>query len=111
MFSRLLTLTLACSPPLSPAALSLCDCARYGATPVVAIILDDDHAQHMRIAAEEVKARGAKVTSPPPLLHTLLACLLFAALPEPQILDTHSPTLTHLLDVPNRPSTTNNRSS
>jgi hypothetical protein len=90
-------------PPLSPAALSLCDCARYGATPVVAIILDDDHAQvpcralltplspaslshsslhspltpriildddddhaqHMRIAAEEVKARGAKVTTPP----------------------------------------------
>jgi glucosamine--fructose-6-phosphate aminotransferase (isomerizing) len=27
---------------------------KYGATPVVAIILDDDHAQHMRIAAEEV---------------------------------------------------------
>ena len=32
-----------------------------GATPVVAIILDDEHAMHMRTAAEEVKARGAKV--------------------------------------------------
>mmetsp|Transcript_23290 Transcript_23290/g.22447 ORF Transcript_23290/g.22447 Transcript_23290/m.22447 type:complete len:689 (-) Transcript_23290:63-2129(-) len=32
-----------------------------GQTPVVIIILDDDHAMHMRIAAEEVKARGAKV--------------------------------------------------
>jgi glutamine---fructose-6-phosphate transaminase (isomerizing) len=28
---------------------------------VIAIILDDDHAMHMRIAAEEVKARGARV--------------------------------------------------
>jgi glucosamine--fructose-6-phosphate aminotransferase (isomerizing) len=32
-----------------------------GQTPVITIILDDDHAMHMRIAAEEVKARGAKV--------------------------------------------------
>lgn len=32
-----------------------------GATPVITIILDDDHAAHMRTAAEEVKARGAKV--------------------------------------------------
>jgi len=32
---------------------------REGQTPVIMIILDDDHAQHMRIAAEEVKARGA----------------------------------------------------
>lgn len=32
-----------------------------GATPVIAIILDDDHAMHMRTAAEEVKARGARV--------------------------------------------------
>lgn len=32
-----------------------------GATPVITIILDDDHAMHMRTAAEEVKARGAKV--------------------------------------------------
>lgn len=32
-----------------------------GNTPVVCIILDDDHASHMRTTAEEVKARGAKV--------------------------------------------------
>lgn len=34
---------------------------REGSTPVILIILDDDHAQHMRTAAEEVKARGAQV--------------------------------------------------
>ena len=34
---------------------------KHGQTPVIAIILDDDHAMHMRIAAEEVKARGARV--------------------------------------------------
>lgn len=34
---------------------------RDGQTPVVVIILGDDHAVHMRICAEEVKARGAKV--------------------------------------------------
>lgn len=32
-----------------------------GQTPVIVVILDDDHANHMRTAAEEVKARGAKV--------------------------------------------------
>eukprot|EP01038_Epipyxis_sp_PR26KG_P016466 gene16466-22461_t len=32
-----------------------------GSTPVIMVILDDDHAMHMRTAAEEVKARGAKV--------------------------------------------------
>mmetsp|Transcript_13707 Transcript_13707/g.20525 ORF Transcript_13707/g.20525 Transcript_13707/m.20525 type:complete len:473 (+) Transcript_13707:737-2155(+) len=32
-----------------------------GPTPLIAIILDDDHANLMRTAAEEVKARGAKV--------------------------------------------------
>lgn len=44
-----------------PFALIQGDSAPGGATPVVCIILDDDHAHHMRIAAEEVKARGAKV--------------------------------------------------
>jgi glucosamine--fructose-6-phosphate aminotransferase (isomerizing) len=34
---------------------------REGRTPVIMIILDDDHAMHMRTAAEEVKARGARV--------------------------------------------------
>jgi len=32
-----------------------------GSTPVIAIILNDDHSMAMRISAEEVKARGAKV--------------------------------------------------
>lgn len=32
-----------------------------GATPIIMIILDDQHAAHMRTAAEEVKARGADV--------------------------------------------------
>lgn len=34
---------------------------KYGATPIIMIILDDNHAHHMRTAAEEVKARGAEV--------------------------------------------------
>ena len=34
---------------------------KEGSTPVITIILDDDHASHMRTTAEEVKARGAKV--------------------------------------------------
>lgn len=32
---------------------------KFGATPIVMIILDDQHAHHMRTACEEVKARGA----------------------------------------------------
>jgi len=32
-----------------------------GATPIIMLILDDNHAYHMRTAAEEVKARGAEV--------------------------------------------------
>jgi len=34
---------------------------KFGATPIIMIILDDEHAAHMRTAAEEVKARGADV--------------------------------------------------
>ena len=34
---------------------------QFGATPVILIILDDIHADHMRTAAEEVKARGAEL--------------------------------------------------
>jgi glucosamine--fructose-6-phosphate aminotransferase (isomerizing) len=34
---------------------------KHGATPIIMLILDDNHAQHMRCAAEEVKARGADV--------------------------------------------------
>jgi len=34
---------------------------KFGATPIIMIILDDNHAHHMRTAAEEVRARGAEV--------------------------------------------------
>jgi len=34
---------------------------KSGATPIIMLIFDDDHAHHMRTAAEEVKARGADV--------------------------------------------------
>jgi len=32
---------------------------KFGATPIILLIFDDEHAHHMRTAAEEVKARGA----------------------------------------------------
>lgn len=32
-----------------------------GATPIILLILDDEHAPQMRTAGEEVKARGADV--------------------------------------------------
>lgn len=34
---------------------------KKGATPIIMLIFDDEHAHHMRTAAEEVKARGADV--------------------------------------------------
>merc|ERR1712226_1239228 len=34
---------------------------KYGATPIILLIFDDEHSHHMRIAAEEVKARGAEL--------------------------------------------------
>jgi len=34
---------------------------KQGATPIIMLILDDNHAHHMRTAAEEVRARGADV--------------------------------------------------
>lgn len=33
----------------------------FGATPIIMLILDDNHAHHMRTSAEETKARGAEV--------------------------------------------------
>jgi len=33
----------------------------FGATPIILLIFDDNHAHHMRTAAEEVKARGAEL--------------------------------------------------
>jgi glucosamine--fructose-6-phosphate aminotransferase (isomerizing) len=44
-----------------PFALIEDDKGKFGATPIFMIILDDNHAHHMITAAEEVKARGAKV--------------------------------------------------
>ena len=44
-----------------PFALIEDDRGKFGATPVIMLILDDNHAAHMRTAAEEVKARGAQV--------------------------------------------------
>ena len=34
---------------------------KFGATPVILLIMDDVHADHMRTAGEEVKARGAQL--------------------------------------------------
>merc|ERR1719502_1164649 len=34
---------------------------KFGATPVICLIMDDEHGQLMRTAAEECKARGAEV--------------------------------------------------
>jgi glucosamine--fructose-6-phosphate aminotransferase (isomerizing) len=44
-----------------PFALIEDETGKFGATPIIMLILDDNHAQHMRTAAEEVKARGAEL--------------------------------------------------
>jgi len=44
-----------------PFALIEDDNGKFGATPIIMLIFDDQHAHHMRTAAEEVKARGAEV--------------------------------------------------
>jgi glucosamine--fructose-6-phosphate aminotransferase (isomerizing) len=47
---------------------------KFGATPIILIILDDNHAHHMRTCAEEVKARGAEliiITDKPELARDL----------------------------------------
>ncbi|GMH76238.1 hypothetical protein TrST_g9494 [Triparma strigata] len=44
-----------------PFALIENETGKFGATPIILIILDDEHQHHMRTAAEEVKARGAQV--------------------------------------------------
>lgn len=47
---------------------------KFGATPIIMIILDDQHAHHMRTAAEEVRARGADliiITDKPSLARDL----------------------------------------
>lgn len=47
---------------------------KFGATPIIMFILDDQHAHQMRTAAEEVKARGAEliiITDKPALARDL----------------------------------------
>ena len=44
-----------------PFALIENESGKFGATPIVLLIFDDQHAYHMRTAAEEVKARGAEI--------------------------------------------------
>lgn len=44
-----------------PFALIDDDKGKHGATPIFLLVLDDEHANHMRTAAEEVKARGAEI--------------------------------------------------
>jgi glucosamine--fructose-6-phosphate aminotransferase (isomerizing) len=59
-----------------PFALIDDETGKFGATPIILIILDDNHAHLMRTAAEEVKARGAKliiITDKPSLAHDLVA--------------------------------------
>jgi glucosamine--fructose-6-phosphate aminotransferase (isomerizing) len=34
---------------------------KFGRTPIILLIFDDEHAHHMRTCGEEVKARGAEV--------------------------------------------------
>lgn len=57
-----------------PFALIENDTGKFGATPIIMLIFDDSHAHHMRTAAEEVKARGAKliiITDKPSLAEDL----------------------------------------
>lgn len=57
-----------------PFALIENDTGKFGATPIIMLILDDNHAHHMRTAAEEVKARGAEliiITDKPELAEDL----------------------------------------
>lgn len=44
-----------------PFALIEDDRGKNGPTPIIMLVLDDEHAHHMRTAAEEVKARGAEL--------------------------------------------------
>jgi glucosamine--fructose-6-phosphate aminotransferase (isomerizing) len=57
-----------------------------GQTPVIVVILDDDHAMQMRTAAEEVKARGAMV-----IVITDNAKLAQGIDPEPLIIPNNGP--------------------
>jgi glutamine---fructose-6-phosphate transaminase (isomerizing) len=57
-----------------PFALIEDETGKFGATPIIMFILDDQHAHHMRTAAEEVRARGAEliiITDKPELARDL----------------------------------------
>ncbi len=57
-----------------PFALIEDETGKFGATPIIMFILDDQHAHHMITAAEEVKARGAEliiITDKPALARDL----------------------------------------
>jgi len=66
---------------------------REGQTPVIMVILDDDHATHMRTAAEEVKARGGRV-----FIITDNAKLALNIDPDPLVIPQNGP-LTALIAV------------
>mmetsp|Transcript_62183 Transcript_62183/g.92217 ORF Transcript_62183/g.92217 Transcript_62183/m.92217 type:complete len:709 (+) Transcript_62183:254-2380(+) len=59
---------------------------KFGATPIIMIILDDNHSQHMRTAAEEVKARGAEL-----IIITDKASLAADLDPNPIVIPTNGP--------------------
>lgn len=57
-----------------PFALIEDDSGKFGSTPIIMLVLDDQHAHHMRTACEEVKARGADliiITDKPDLARDL----------------------------------------
>lgn len=68
---------------------------KFGATPIICLILDDEHAQHMRTAAEEVKARGADlivITDNPKLARGLV--------PDPIIVPNNGPLTALIATLP-----------
>lgn len=68
---------------------------KFGATPIICLILDDEHAQHMRTAAEEVKAQGAEliiITDNPKLAHGLV--------PDPIIIPSKGPVTALIATLP-----------
>jgi len=62
MYQRIKLTPISCTPPhTGPFALIEDETGKFGATPIIMIILDDEHKHLMRTAAEEVRARGAEV--------------------------------------------------
>jgi len=68
---------------------------KQGATPIICLIFDDEHAHHMRTAAEEVKARGADlivITDNPKLARGLV--------PDPIIIPSNGPLTALIATLP-----------